>query len=109
MVLTDSQKVTVTIDPRNKKGNPAPVDGVPEWASSDPAVIAVQPSADGLSCVCVAGNAGSAQVEVRADADMDEGEVRELIGTIAFDVHPGEAITLGMNAGAPEEQDGSQP
>jgi hypothetical protein len=103
MILTDSQKVTLRIDPRNKRGNPAPLDGPAQWSSTDPSVINVQPSADGLSCVAIAGQAGTCQVEVVADADLGDG-ARELRGTIAFEVHAGEAISLGVTAGAPEEQ-----
>jgi len=104
VVLSDTQKVTLRIEPRNKKGNLATLDGVPQWSSGDPNVVSVKPSVDGLSCVVLAGQAGSTQVSVTADADLDAGEARQLTGTIDFQVMPGEAITMGIVAGAPEEQ-----
>lgn len=103
VVLSDSQQVPLAIDPRNKKGNKAPVDGVPQWASSDPNVISVTPSADGLSCLAKAGATGTAQVSVTADADLGSG-VTALAGTVDFEVRPGPAVSLGITTGTPEEQ-----
>jgi uncharacterized protein YjdB len=104
MILTDTQKVSCTIAPLNAKGNPAPVDGVPEWSSSNPSVATVTPAADGLSAVVTAVGIGVAQISVVADADMDAGETRELTGTLDIDVRASEAVTLSITAGAPEEQ-----
>jgi hypothetical protein len=104
MILTDTQKVSCTIDPRNSKGNPAPVDGVPEWASSNAAVATVTPAADGLSAVVVAVGIGLAQISVTADADLDVGETRNISGTLDIDVRASEAVTLGITPGTPEEQ-----
>lgn len=104
LILTDTQKATCTIQPLNSKGNPAPVDGVPEWSSSNPAVASVTPSADGLSAVVTALGIGTSQVSCTADADMDEGETRAITGTLDVDVRASEAVTLGINAGTPEEQ-----
>jgi hypothetical protein len=103
MNLTDTQKATLRIEPRNAKGNLAPVDGVPEWASSDPNVASVTPSADGLACVVKAGQAGSAQVTVTVDADLGDG-IRALSGSIDVNVSAGEAVTIAIVAGAPEDQ-----
>lgn len=104
MILTDTQKVSCTLDPRNAKGNPAPLDGTPQWASSNPAVATVEPAADGLSAVVTAVAPGTTQISVTADADLDEGETREISGTLDIDVKAGEAVTLGITAGTPEEQ-----
>ena len=38
LILTDVQKVTASITPVDAKGNPAAVDGVPSWTSSNPRV-----------------------------------------------------------------------
>jgi hypothetical protein len=103
LLLTDTQKVTLSIDPRNAKGNPAPVDGVPEWAVSNPGVGTITPSADGLSATFVATTGGDTQVSVTADADLGDG-VRSLSATLDISVKPGEAVTLGITAGTPEEQ-----
>lgn len=103
ILLVDTQKVSLAIKPVNKKGNPAPLDGVPQWSSSDPNVIAVTPAADGLSCVASAGATGTATVSVTADADLGAG-VTPLAGTVDFDVKPGPAVSLGITTGTPEEQ-----
>ena len=103
-ILTATQKVSCSIDPRDSKGNKAPVDGVPQWSSSDPAVATVVPSADGLSADVLAAGVGTAQIQVVADADLDVGETRELTGTLDIEVKPAEAVTLGITAGAPVEQ-----
>ncbi len=104
-ILTATQKlVGCAIDPRDSKGNPAPVDGVPQWATSDPAVVTVTPSADGLSADVVAVGLGTAQVSVVADADLDAGETRELTGTLDVQVKAAEAVTLGITTPTPVEQ-----
>lgn len=60
---------------------PAPVDGVPVWASSDETVITVQAAADGMSgmVVTVAPSPTPQRVTVTADADMGAG-VQTLTG-----------------------------
>lgn len=103
IILTETQKVTLTLDPRNAKGNPAKVDGVPEWAVSNPGVARVEPAADGLSAVVFASVGGETQVSATMDADLGEG-VRHLVATDTVTVVPGEAVTVGFVAGAPEEQ-----
>lgn len=103
-ILTATQKVPCTIDPRDSKGNSAPVDGVPQWASTNPSVATVVPSADGLSAEVIAAGLGTTQIQVTADADLDAGETRELTGTLDIEVRPAEAVTLGISAGAPVEQ-----
>lgn len=104
MILTDTQKVGCTIDPRNSKGNPAPVDGVPQWASSNAAVATVTPAADGLSADVVAVSVGTTQISCVADADLDVGELREITGLLDIEVKASEAVTLGITAGVPVEQ-----
>jgi hypothetical protein len=103
-ILTDSQKVELTIAPVTAAGNPAPVDGVPEWGSSDETVLTVEPAADGMTCEAITtGKLGSAQVNVSADVEMDDG-VTMLTGTLAIDVLAGQAVSLGVTAGTPEER-----
>ncbi len=101
MILTVDQKVKLTIAPVDKYGNPAPVEGI-VWISSDPTIMTVEVSPDGLSAAAVtAGKIGTAQVSVVADAKIGE-EVKEITGVIDFDVKGGEAVTLSVMAGAPE-------
>lgn len=104
MILTDTQQVVCTIDPRNAKGNPAPVDGVPEWATSNPSVATVHPTADGMACTVRSVGVGTCQISVTADADLDVGEVRNITGTLDIDVRPSEAVTMGITTGIPQEQ-----
>lgn len=39
ITLTNAQKVHITLTPMDAQGNPAPVDGVPIWALSDPSFV----------------------------------------------------------------------
>jgi len=105
IILTDEQKVSLTVSFKTAAGNPAVVDGVPVWASSDTAIISLEVAADGMSAVATTvGPLGTAQVSVTADADLDPGEaeIREVTATIDIDVRPAEATTVGIAAGTPE-------
>ena len=101
VILTDIQKVSCSLDPRNSKGNPAPLDGVPVWASSNEAVATVTAAADGLTADVTATGVGTAQISVVADADLDVGELREITGLLDVEVKASEAVTLGIVAGTP--------
>ncbi len=104
MILTDTQEIDLAIKPVDRKGNPAQVDGVPVWASSDPNIASITSAADGLSCVVkAAANLGSVQISVTADADLGEG-VAPIAGTLDIDVVAGQAVSLGIIAGTPREQ-----
>ena len=104
MILKDNQQVSLAIQPVDAKGKPAQVDGKPAWESSDPSIVSVTPSDDGLSAVAAAGqNLGHAQISVKADADLGEG-VRLITGVLEFDVVAGEAVSLSIIAGQPEDQ-----
>lgn len=104
LLLTVTQKCSLFLDPRDAKGNPAALDGVPDWSSSDPSVVEVLPAVDGLSAVARAvGPVGSAQVNVTADARIGP-DVVAISGTLDVTVQAGEAVTLGIGTGTPEEQ-----
>ena len=52
---------------------PGQIDGVPAWASSNPAVATVEPAQDGLSAVVKAADElGTTQISVTADATLKE-------------------------------------
>lgn len=51
LILTNTQKTTLTVTFADSQGNPTPVVGVPTWASSNTSAIIVVPSVDGLSAV----------------------------------------------------------
>lgn len=102
--LTDVQKATATITVLDAKGNPAPLDGAPSWSSSDPSVVAVEPSTDGLSVVIKAvGPLGTAQVRVDADADLGASVV-PLQGVLDVEVVASQAVSIVINPGPAEPQ-----
>lgn len=102
-VFGEAQFVVASIAPKTAKGNPGLLDGIPVWASSNPAVADVQPSVDGLSCKVVAVAAGDAQISVTADVDLGEG-VKDLTDTGNVTVTPGETVSLGISFGTPADQ-----
>ena len=102
--LQDDQKVSFSISIVDAKGNPAQVDGVPAWASSNEAILTVAPAADGMSAVATAvGPVGPSQISVTADADLGSG-TKQIVGTQDVDVVAGEAVSVGITAGTPEPQ-----
>lgn len=103
LVLTETQKCTLSIAPVTAKGTPAQVDGVPQWATANPAVAEIAPAADGMSAVVRAAGVGLTQISVTVDADLGVG-VRNLSGVLDVDVRAGEAVSVGITAGTPEEQ-----
>ena len=102
LILTDEQKVQLSIQPVTAAGNPARVDGVPAWSVSDTNVLALDVAPDGLSAWATAtGPLGPSQVSVSADADLGEG-IRTIAATLDVSVVPAEAVSLAISAGAPE-------
>ena len=101
--LTTTQKVKVTLSPTTESGNPATLDGVPEWTveSGD---CTVNPDEGGLSAYIVSGDgAGESIVKVTADADLGAG-VRTIEDLVTVNVTSEEAAALGLTVGAPEEK-----
>lgn len=73
-LLTSQEFPSVTLTITNAAGQPAPVDGVPVWATSDATVISVVAAADGMSAVVAAvAPGGPARITVTADADLGAG------------------------------------
>lgn len=107
-----SQQVTGTkcqlsITPLDSAGAPATVDVADQpvkWVSTDDTVVSITDiAADGLSCNAHFLKAGTASVSVDADADLDAGELRNLVDTVDFTVVAAgkpEAATLGLVIGA---------
>lgn len=70
-ITTDQYYPNVTLTITDAQGNPAKVDGVPVWASSDETVLTVQPSLDGMSAsIGTVAPGGPARVSVSADPDL---------------------------------------
>jgi len=104
VLISDLQKFGVSITPVDAKGNKATVDGVPAWNSSDPALLTVTPSADGLSATVTAvGPTGTAQVSVTADADLGPG-VATISGTLDVQIEASAAVSLTIATEAPTAQ-----
>jgi hypothetical protein len=103
LILTDSQKVSLSVSPVNAAGNAAPVEnGV--WSSSDESVVLVSASEIGLAAeVITTGKVGNAQVRFACDAKIGEGEA-PLLATLDVEVVPGQAVNVVINAGAPVER-----
>jgi hypothetical protein len=102
--LTSTQKQTLSVLFTDSKGNPAPVDGQPAWGVDNPNVLALVPSADGLSCTVAAiGPLGNARVSIQADADLGPG-VTSLAGVYDVEVIAGQATTVEITGGPVEEQ-----
>lgn len=100
--LTDEQKATATIRPKTAAGNPATIDGTPAWSVSNPDVLDLVVSEDGMTATITAkGPLGTSQVSVTADADLGDG-VRALTGTDDVEVVAAEAATIGIEFGTPE-------
>ncbi len=122
MQLTDSQRAQLSIRPVDRKGKPAPLDGVPVWASSDETVCTVtlgtiQPDgtvvadASGLNAVLEGvtpnavgadGQPAPARVTVTGDAKIGDGTA-PITGTLDVVVTGGQAINLTIDAGTPVE------
>jgi hypothetical protein len=104
LTLTATQFSKLSIAPKDRKGNPAKLDGVPEWATDNSEILTITPSADGLSCdVTAVGMIGTANVQVTGDADVGSG-VTPIIGTLEVEVIAGNAITVDIDPGTPTEQ-----
>lgn len=101
--ITTTQQFLLTINPTDKRGKPAPVDGAPVWASSNEAVATVVPNPGGLSALVVAQGIGDYTVSVSADADLGAG-VTTLTATDSGSVTQGEATAIGFVVGPVEEQ-----
>lgn len=103
MDLRDDQQVALTIQPVDKKGAPAQVDGAPVWASSDATILTVTAAADGMSANVAGVAPGLARVVVTADADLGSGTT-PLTGTLDFNVTGGGAVSISITPGTPTDQ-----
>lgn len=103
LLIPKGKKATLRLDPRDADNNPATLDGVPLWTSSNPSVALVEVAADGLSAVVRhGGTVGSAQVNVVGDARMGP-EVVEISAVLDVQTGAGEAVTLTIQAGPLED------
>jgi len=107
--LTDSQQVRITVTgATDKKGNPAQLDGTPTFASADTTVCTfnTDPSdPTGMTGLLVAVGplASAAVVTITADAQLGAG-VTTITENGAVEITGGEATSIGVSVGTPEEQ-----
>ncbi len=102
--LTDSQKATLSIQPKDKKGADAALDGAPVWASSDETIATVEADEGGLSATLTAVRPGSCTVTATADADITPDGVASINGSLTVNVTAGQAVQIDITAGAPVDQ-----
>lgn len=103
LTMSASQKCTVSIKPVDKKGNPAPVDGIPVWDVSATGTVTLAPAADGMSCDVLGAAPGTVQVNVTADADLGAG-VTTITGTLDVQITPDQAVGFAITTGPVEDQ-----
>lgn len=109
ITITDSQTVTVTVTgATDKKGNPAPLDGVPTFASADETIctFAADPSdASGMTGIITAvGPLTSATaVSITADAQLGDG-VTNIVVNGLVEITSGQATGFAVTVGTPVEQ-----
>lgn len=104
LILTDIQKVALTVSAVDAAGNPAQIENV-SWQSSnvDILTVAVEQSDDKKAVATTVGPLGTAQIQVTADARIGEGVV-ELTGVLDVEVVASEATTLSIVPGTPESR-----
>lgn len=92
--MMDDGEASVVIRAVDAKGNPAPLDGIPAWSTSDDTLLTVTPAVDGLSAqIAAVGPLGATQLKVTADARMGP-EVVEIMGVLDIDIVAGEAVSI---------------
>ncbi len=101
MFLKVTQKLPITVGFKDAQGNPAKVDGIPQWAIDTDGLGALAVADDGMSAVFTpTGVIGACKVQVSADADLGEG-VKQILGFLDVEMLSGEAVTVEMAAGEP--------
>lgn len=102
--LQAGKLIDVQISYVDKFQNPATVDGVVAWESSDPKVtVEVAPTDDTMCAISAPGAIGTAQVKATADADLGEG-VRQIITLFDIEVVGGEAVAGAISViGDPQD------
>ncbi len=101
MQMTDSQTAVAHLEAQTAEGNPAKLDTPPNWSSSDTAIVLVEPSPDGMTCVISSPTPaplGSAVVMVDA---VVKGNT--ITSTLAVDIVAGTAVILNITTDEPTD------
>lgn len=100
LTITNEQKVNVQLHPVTAAGNPAPVDGAPQWSVVS-GNATVQAASDGMSADLISSDdPGDTVFMVTADADLGEG-VEPISDTITLHTQHANAAALGLTASDP--------
>lgn len=102
MVLKNSQKLPLSIEIVDAKGNAARVDGAPTWSLTDNALGALDVTGDGMGAVFTPAGVGSLKIQVHADADLGEG-ITDLLGELDIEIIGGQAVSIAIKAGEPSD------
>lgn len=104
LTLTASQRCELNVAFVDKKGNAAPVQSI-DWLVDNSELLQLLPSDVATNCPIVPkGPLGTANVTVKADADLGDG-VTEIIGTLEVKIVAGQAVTVEIVPGTPTEQE----
>jgi hypothetical protein len=91
----ETKKAVLKIN--DKFGNPAKVDGLPKWGSSNESLLSIVVAEDGMSAdVTSLGGMGLLELQVSADADMSDG-VKDIFGKADVEVIAGDAEVLELS------------
>jgi hypothetical protein len=86
VVLQDDEQVRAVIQAKGSRGRPAVLDGAPQWTTSAPTILAVDPEPDGMAAVIRAlGPEGEGDVTAIGDSDPGPGVV-PVTGTLHVQV-----------------------
>jgi hypothetical protein len=99
-IITNDQRVPITVSPITQKGKPAKIEGAPLWSSSDVNVLTLEVAQDGLSAFAVGVGEGTATISVIADADLT-GAIKEVAGSVEITVTGAPAASLKVTVGTP--------
>lgn len=109
--IRNTGKRTLHASFKDKDGNPARVDGVPKWTSSEPDLLTVHPAEDGRTCVVRATGGlpepedGVVTITVEADADIGSG-VKNISNTVDYTIIDANAKLVEI--GESDEEDNEE-
>jgi hypothetical protein len=100
-VITNAQKVLLTLRPLSAAGHLALVDGVPIWTSTPGNIVTLVPAASGMSCSVISNQIGITQIRITADIAIGP-SVKTLDTTFDIQVIASGVMGLGITSGVPE-------
>lgn len=98
--ISTEQQVRLHVAFLTAAGNPAPVDGIPSWTTSSPAVADLIVDSDGMGALAVSKAVGTTLITVQADADLSSG-TNTITGTLGLEVTQAAAEVVDVTAETP--------